>query len=59
MNQSQPVYAHVFNGRRYDVGNKFGFVQTTIEYGLTHPEIKDELRPYIINLAAKLKAEDK
>ena len=48
-----------FNGRRYDVGNKFGFVQTTIEYGLTHPEIKDELRPYIINLAAKLKAEDK
>ena len=59
LNQSQPVYAHVFNGNRYDVGNKFGFVQTTIEYGLTHPEIKDELRQYIINLAAKLNDENK
>ncbi|WP_125702276.1 UTP--glucose-1-phosphate uridylyltransferase GalU [Lacticaseibacillus daqingensis] len=58
LNRTQRVFAHEFTGDRYDVGNKFGFVQTTIEYGLTHPEVKDELRPYILNLAAKLKAED-
>ncbi|MBU3851890.1 MAG: UTP--glucose-1-phosphate uridylyltransferase GalU [Candidatus Paralactobacillus gallistercoris] len=59
LNKTQRVFAHVFNGRRHDVGNKFGFVQTTIEYGLTHPEIKDELHQYILDLADKLKADEK
>ncbi|KRL43317.1 UDP-glucose pyrophosphorylase [Lacticaseibacillus manihotivorans DSM 13343 = JCM 12514] len=57
LNQTQRVFAHEFKGDRFDVGNKFGFVQTTIEYGLTHPEVKDQLRPYLLNLAAQLKAE--
>lgn len=59
LNKTQRVFAHEFTGSRYDVGNKFGFVQTTIEYGLTHPEVKDELRPYLIKLAKELAAEDK
>ena len=59
LNQTQRVFAHEFKGDRYDVGNKFGFVQTTIEYGLTHPEVKDELRPYILKVAEQLKAEGK
>jgi UTP--glucose-1-phosphate uridylyltransferase len=58
LNQTQRVFAHEFTGDRYDVGNKFGFVQTTIEYGLTHPEVKDELRAYILKLAAQLQAQD-
>ena len=51
LNKKERVYAHVFRGHRHDVGNKFGFVQTTIEYGLVHPEIKDELQQYILELA--------
>lgn len=58
LNQTQRVFAHEFTGQRFDVGNKFGFVQTTIEYGLTHPEVKDDLRKYILTLADQLKAED-
>ncbi|WP_179393875.1 UTP--glucose-1-phosphate uridylyltransferase GalU [Lacticaseibacillus absianus] len=58
LNKTQRVFAHEFTGKRYDVGNKFGFVQTTIEYGLTHPEVQDEVRPYLLKLAAQLKAED-
>ncbi|MFD1484765.1 UTP--glucose-1-phosphate uridylyltransferase GalU [Lacticaseibacillus baoqingensis] len=57
LNRTQRVFAHEFKGQRFDVGNKFGFVQTTIEYGLTHPEVKDELRPYILKLAEQLKAQ--
>lgn len=56
LNQTQRVFAHEFKGERYDVGNKFGFVQTTIEYGLTHPEVKDELRAYLLELGERLKA---
>ncbi|WP_262316090.1 UTP--glucose-1-phosphate uridylyltransferase GalU [Lacticaseibacillus parakribbianus] len=58
LNQTQRVFAHEFTGDRYDVGNKFGFVETTIEYGLTHPEVKDELRAYILKLADRLRQED-
>lgn len=56
LNQTQRVFAHEFKGDRYDVGNKFGYVKTNVEYGLTHPEVKDELRAYILDLAAKLQA---
>jgi len=59
MNKTQRVFAHEFKGQRYDVGNKFGYVKTNIEYGLTHPEVKDELKDYIVDLAKKLQADDK
>ena len=56
LNQTQRVFAHEFKGDRYGVGNKFGYVKTNVEYGLTHPEVKDELRAYILDLAAKLQS---
>ena len=34
MNSDIPVYAYDFDGDRYDVGEKLGFVKTTIEYAL-------------------------
>jgi UTP--glucose-1-phosphate uridylyltransferase len=54
LNQTQRVFAHEFCGKRYDVGDKFGFVKTSIEYGLEHPQIKDDLREYIIELGQTL-----
>jgi len=54
MNKTQRVLAHVFNGDRYDVGNKLSYLETSIIYGLKHPETKDALRKYIINLGKKL-----
>ncbi|MDC2829314.1 UTP--glucose-1-phosphate uridylyltransferase GalU [Limosilactobacillus mucosae] len=59
LNKTQRVFAHEYKGDRYDVGNKFGWIETNIEYGLNHPEVKDELREYIKELGAKMTAEDK
>ena len=59
LNQTQRVFAREYKGDRYDVGNKFGWVKTNIEYGLKHPQVKDELREYIKALGAQLTAEDK
>ncbi|MFR0610679.1 UTP--glucose-1-phosphate uridylyltransferase GalU [Limosilactobacillus mucosae] len=59
LNKTQRVFAHEYKGDRYDVGNKFGWIATNIEYGLNHPEVKDELREYIKELGAQLSAEDK
>ncbi|GKQ43115.1 UTP--glucose-1-phosphate uridylyltransferase [Companilactobacillus sp. RD055328] len=58
LNQTQDVYAHEFKGKRYDVGNKFGYLETTIQYGLTHPQVKDSLKQYIIDLGKKLEKEN-
>lgn len=58
LNQTQRVFAKRFDGKRFDVGDKFGFLTTSISYGLTHPEIKDKLKDYLVELGEKLAAED-
>ena len=50
LNKTQRVFAKEFAGRRYDVGNKLGFLEMSIEYGLKHPQIKDDLRQYILDI---------
>lgn len=58
LNKTQRVFAREFTGRRYDVGDKFGFVETTIEYGLEHPQIKQALHDYIIRKGKELEMAD-
>lgn len=43
-----------FSGVRYDMGNKFGILKANIEVGLSHPEIKEQLKDYIKELAKTL-----
>jgi UTP--glucose-1-phosphate uridylyltransferase len=43
-----------FSGTRYDMGNKFGILKANIEVGLNHPEVSDELKEYIKQLANDL-----
>ena len=57
LNQTQRVFAKRFEGTRYDVGDKFGFMTTSINYGLTHPEVKDKLKDFIIALGRELSGE--
>lgn len=47
LNEVQAVYAYDFQGKRYDVGEKLGFVKTTIDLALENAEIKDELFRYL------------
>ncbi|MFC0559238.1 UTP--glucose-1-phosphate uridylyltransferase GalU [Halalkalibacter alkalisediminis] len=55
LNEVQPVYAYDFEGIRYDVGEKLGFVQTTIEYALKNPELRQELLTYMESIIQKNK----
>jgi UTP--glucose-1-phosphate uridylyltransferase len=47
LNQIQRVFAYQFEGKRYDVGEKAGFVKTTIEFALKNEEIKDEILEFL------------
>ena len=55
LNKKQTVYARKFTGTRYDTGDKFGYMKTNIEFGLKHPQIKDQLHDYLLELADELK----
>ncbi|SFB30035.1 UTP--glucose-1-phosphate uridylyltransferase [Cohnella sp. OV330] len=46
-NQTEAVYAYNFEGTRYDVGEKMGFIQTTIEFALQREELRSELLKYL------------
>ena len=48
------VYALEFEGDRYDLGSKFGFLKANIVKGLTHPETAESLKEFIKEIAKEL-----
>lgn len=47
----QAVYAYDFEGIRYDVGDKFGFIKATIDFALDREELHDQVLSYIKKIA--------
>jgi len=47
----QQVMAYRFSGTRYDCGSKLGYLQATVQYGLQHPELRDEFDAYLRTLS--------
>jgi UTP--glucose-1-phosphate uridylyltransferase len=47
--KKEKVYSLAFEGKRYDCGSKFGYLRTTVEYALKHPDLKDEFSNYLVN----------
>ena len=45
--KSEAMYAYNFEGKRYDVGDKLGFLEATVEYALRKPELRDEFIEYL------------
>lgn len=46
----EPIYGYVFEGRRYDAGDKLGFLQATVEMALKRPELGKPFRKYLKGL---------
>ena len=51
---TEGVYALEFEGDRYDMGSKLGFLKANIKKGLEHPECAEALREYILEIAKTL-----
>ena len=47
LRDGEKVVAYEFQGKRYDIGNKFGLLKANIEFGLRNEETKKELREYL------------
>lgn len=47
VNEQQIVVAYEFEGKRHDVGDKFGFIRATVEFALERDELRGELLRYL------------
>ncbi|MFE7081168.1 UTP--glucose-1-phosphate uridylyltransferase GalU [Priestia megaterium] len=50
LNEIQRVFAYDFEGKRYDVGEKLGFIQTSLEFALQHEDLRDDLLTFMDEL---------
>ncbi|KMM58524.1 UTP--glucose-1-phosphate uridylyltransferase [Bacillus glycinifermentans] len=53
LNEIQRVFSYDFEGKRYDVGEKLGFIQTTLEFAMQDNELKSKLVPFMEGLLNK------
>ncbi|MFQ3545389.1 UTP--glucose-1-phosphate uridylyltransferase GalU [Halobacillus rhizosphaerae] len=49
LNQRQKVVAYNFKGRRYDIGNKLGFIDATIDFALNRDDLKEDVRQLLLS----------
>jgi UTP--glucose-1-phosphate uridylyltransferase len=50
LSQRLPVFGYEFFGDRYDAGDKLGYLQANISFGLKHPELGPKLKHYLKNM---------
>ncbi|CAM3508198.1 UTP-glucose-1-phosphate uridylyltransferase [Bacillus inaquosorum KCTC 13429] len=53
LNEIQRVFAYDFEGKRYDVGEKLGFITTTLEFAMQDKELREQLVPFMEGLLNK------
>jgi UTP--glucose-1-phosphate uridylyltransferase len=51
---AKPMYAYNFLGRRYDVGDKQGYLEATVEFALKRPEMRDRFLEYLVKTIGPL-----
>ncbi len=52
--ENQKIYGYEFKGKRYDVGNKLGFLKATVEMALEQEEVKNDFKMYLKKLGKTL-----
>ena len=50
LRKRRPMYAVEFAGKRYDTGDKLGFLKATVEFALARPDLSDAFRAYLKGL---------
>lgn len=51
---SEPMYAYDFVGKRYDLGNRLGFIKATVELALKREDLKEEFSMYLKSIVSDL-----
>lgn len=46
--ETEPVYAYDFEGTRYDIGSKTGFLEATVDFALKRDDLREEFKKFLI-----------
>lgn len=47
LNKEEPVYAYAFEGKRYDIGDKVGYVEAIIDFALKRDDTRDAIKEFL------------
>ena len=47
LSEKEPLYAYDFEGKRYDIGSKQGFLQATVDFALSRDDLRDEFSDFL------------
>lgn len=47
LGETEDLYAYYFEGRRYDIGSKQGFLEATVDFALAREDLRDEFMAYL------------
>lgn len=50
LSKKEAMYAYCFEGKRYDVGDKLGFLEATVDFALKRPDIRDDFLKYLTTI---------
>jgi len=53
--QKRPVYGYLFNGKRYDAGDKLGYLKATVDLALKNPDLSRAFRKYLLDVTKNMK----
>lgn len=59
LNSIQRVFAYQFEGKRYDVGEQLGFIETTIDFALNRGDLSEAVKKLILEKAKQLSSEER
>lgn len=54
LNKQQQMAAYLMQAKRYDVGDKMGYIEATIELALQRPDLQDQVKAYLLSLIHQL-----
>lgn len=52
--KTSPVYGYLFDGKRYDAGDKLGYLKATVDLALQNPELSEKFKSYLLEVSGCL-----
>ncbi len=53
--KKRPIYGYLFTGRRYDAGDKVGYLKATVDLALKNQQVSEQFKQYLLETAERLK----
>jgi len=58
LNQQKQIYGYIFDGKRYDVGDRLGYLEATVEFALGRDDLKEDFKKYLIQIVDGFKGKE-